>query len=390
MQTLMFDVVVIGGGVVGIAVARRLARNSQGVLLLEREPKIGMGISSRNSEVIHSGIYYAKGSLKARLCVAGKECLYRYCDEKSVAHKRIGKLIVATTDNEAERLVDYREKGIGNGVDDLQLLDASDVKAMEPAVSAVAGLFSPGTGIVDSHALMDSLLHDFEAAGGLHVPHSPILNGEILPDGGGICIHVGGKDPCQVTANRVVNAAGLGAQSVACSIKGFPMKKVPSLHYAIGHYYTLTGRAPFERLVYPVASAGGLGVHLTLDLAGQARFGPDISWRDSEDYSFDDTRRGAFIEAIRRYWPGLTAESLSPGYTGIRPKLWGPDRPEQDFMIQGSVDHGIPGLVNLFGIESPGLTASMAIAEYVADLLFPNQPRFKRRIDSPVPLLSGD
>lgn len=369
-MNVVVDAVVVGAGVIGLAIARRLSNAGIQTVLLESNSFFGAGISSRSSEVIHAGLYYPQSSLKAKLCVIGNSLIYEYCQERNIEHKRIGKLVVAVTDDEIELLENYRLRAKANGVQGIEILDTKKVSDIEPSVNAIAALFSPSTGIVDSHALMFSLLSDFESVGGMFVRNSPVLEG--IVGSGTTELHVGGCDPCSIESPVVINAAGLGAQTVARSLEGFPCDKIPPLHYAIGHYYALSGKAPFNHLIYPVAGGGGLGVHLTLDLAGQARFGPDISWRYSEDYTFDDSRRESFIESIQRYWPGLPAEKLTPGYTGIRPKLWGPDHPDQDFMIQGPADHGIPGLVNLFGIESPGLTASLAIADYVSELLFPN------------------
>jgi len=366
---ITFDAVVIGAGVVGLAIARQLSELGLHCLLVEASARMGTGISSRSSEVIHSGIYYPANSLKAKLCVKGNARLYQYCETAGVPHRRIGKLIVATTQSELDMLATYIQQGVANGIQDLRLLDEQAVRDLEPAVCALGAVLCPSTGIIDSHALMRALLDDFEDLGGVFVANTPMLQAQINSDGKGIELALGGRDPCTISAKYVLNAAGLGAQAVAKSIQGIRPNTVPALHYAIGHYYALATRAPFQHLIYPVASGGGLGVHLTLDLAGQARFGPDISWRDTENYAFDDTRGPAFAAAIRRYWPAIAAECLIPAYTGIRPKLWGPNRPDQDFMIQDHVEHGIPGLINLFGIESPGLTSCLTIATHVAGLL---------------------
>lgn len=364
---LVFDAVVAGAGVVGLAIARELAMGGLQTLLLESEPVYGSGISSRNSEVIHAGMYYAPGSLKARLCVEGNRALYAYCAEKGVAFQPLGKLIVAVEEDELAALRSYQARGQANGVSGLRWLDPADIQALEPQVQALAGLYSPTTGIIDSHGLMRALLADFEQAGGIYVAHSKVQAGSV--GDGTIRLKVGGRDPCTVHTPRLVNAAGMGAQALAHSLAGFPPALVPGLYYAIGHYFALSGRSPFSHLVYPVAVAGGLGVHVTLDLAGAARFGPDLAWRATEDYCFDGRQVDDFYRAIRRYWPSLPDGALQPAYTGIRPKLYGPERPDQDFLILGPQQHGIAGLVHLFGIESPGLTASLALAGYVRDLL---------------------
>jgi L-2-hydroxyglutarate oxidase LhgO len=361
------DAVVIGAGVVGLAIARALARAGREVTVLEAAPAIGTHTSSRNSEVIHAGIYYPAGSLKGCLCVAGKEALYRYCAEQDVPHRRIGKILVATAEDQIPALEKYWALARANGVLDLEWLDRAAVQALEPAVQCVAGLYSPSSGIIDSHALMAAYRREAEARAARIILSSPVVGGRALEDG--ILLQVGGADPVTVACRTVINAAGLFAQDVARSIAGLPAKSVPEQHYAKGHYFVLTGRSPFSRLVYPLPSAGGLGVHVTLDLAGQARFGPDVSWVDGVDYTFDEARAASFYEAIRSYFPGLRDGVLQPGYTGIRPKLAPKGAPQRDFVIQGPAEHGVPGLVNLYGIESPGLTASPAIAEHVLELI---------------------
>lgn len=366
-MTISVDAVVVGAGVVGLAVARELQKPGRQVLLVERETQFGMGASSRNSEVIHAGIYYRPGSLKARLCVAGRHLLYDYCAARSVPHRRIGKIIVAVEEDERAVLDRYAETARANGVDDLAMLDGSQVRALEPEVLAVAGLLSPSTGIVDSHALMAALLQDFEAAGGIWLRGTAVLGAAV--EGAGFRLRLDDAEGTCVTTPRLVNAAGLDAPGFARGMEGFPTAHVPAAHYAVGQYFRLSGRSPFRRLVYPVAPAGGLGVHVTLDMAGAARFGPDVRWIDGIDYRFDEGRKAAFVEAIRRYWPGLDAGRLEPGYTGIRPKIVGPGEPDEDFLIQGPEVHGVPGLVNLFGIESPGLTAALAIGEFVTRVM---------------------
>ena len=358
---------VIGAGVVGLAIARRLATDGREVVVLEAETAFGTHTSARNSEVIHAGIYYATGSLKARLCVSGRKALYRYCAERGVGHKRIGKVIVACDESELAGLRKYREQAETNGVDDLEPLDRRALAALEPEVRCVAGFLSPSTGIVDSHGLMLAYLGDAESAGASLALGSPVVSGRV--EAGGIVLEVGGAEPMTIACGAAVNCAGLGAQAVARSIAGIPAGTIPPSYYAIGHYYTLSGAAPFRRLVYPVARQDWLGVHVTIDLGGQVKFGPDFTWIDRVDYRFDASREAAFYGAIRRYYPGLRDGALQPGYTGIRPKTTGPGEPAQDFTILGPRDHGVAGLVNLFGIESPGLTSSLVIADHVARLL---------------------
>jgi L-2-hydroxyglutarate oxidase LhgO len=362
------DAVVIGAGVLGLAVARELALAGREVVVLEAEDAIGTHTSSRNSEVIHAGFYYPTGSLKARLCVAGRRALYAYCEANDVAYQRLGKLVVATTEAEVPGLESYKRQGELNGVEDLTFVDAAAARKLEPVVRCVRGLWSPSTGIIDSHGLMRAFVRDVQRAGGAVVLETPVLGGKVGGDGAGIALSVGGRAPMTVRCRTVVNAAGLTAQAVARSIAGLPPDSIPPCHYAKGHYFVLTGRPPFRHLVYPIAVAGGLGVHVTLDLGGRARFGPDVSWIDGIDYAFDEGRAASFYAAIRRYWPGLADGELQPGYTGIRPKLGPAGSPAQDFVIQGPAEHGVPGLVNLFGIESPGLTAALAIADHVATL----------------------
>ncbi|MBI4206847.1 MAG: NAD(P)/FAD-dependent oxidoreductase [Betaproteobacteria bacterium] len=361
------DCVVIGAGVIGLAVARRLALAGREVVILEAEEAIGTHTSSRNSEVIHAGICYPTNSLKARLCIAGKLALYRYCAEHEVGHKRIGKLVVATDHAQIAGLNQYRQQAEINGVGELRLLSADEVAELEPEVRGVAGFLSSSTGIIDSHGLMLAYLGDAEARGASLALASPVVSGAVTGDG--IVLDVGGREAMTIVCNTVVNAAGLNAQAVARAITGIPPGTIPPTHYAIGHYYTLAGKAPFKRLIYPVARQDWLGVHVTVDLGGQVKFGPDFSWIDRIDYRFDESRAAAFYEAIRRYYPGLKDGALQPGYTGIRPKIAGPGAPAPDFVIQGPRDHGVKELVNLYGIESPGLTSSLAIGDYVAALL---------------------
>jgi L-2-hydroxyglutarate oxidase LhgO len=358
---LELDAVVIGGGVIGLALTRALAQSGRDVTLLEAEARLGQHTSSRNSEVIHAGIHYAPGSLKARLCVAGKQLLYRYCLEAGVEHRRLGKLIVATRDEEVVALERIWEQARSSGVADLQWLDAREISALEPQVRGVRGLLSPSSGIIDSHGLMQALRRDAEAAGARLVCRTPVTGGRVL--GGGIELHLGGEQQSLVRCRLLLNAAGLGAQAVARSIGGVPESSIPARYLAKGHYFALRGAVPFSHLIYPVPVAGGLGVHLTLDLAGRARFGPDVAWIDDVDYSFDESRSSGFYEAVRRYFPALADGALVPGYTGIRPKLTPPGEPAGDFLIQGPNEHGVPGLWNFYGIESPGLTCPLALTD---------------------------
>jgi L-2-hydroxyglutarate oxidase LhgO len=358
------ECVVIGAGVVGLALARALALRGREVVVLEAEGRVGTGISARNSEVIHSGIYYPQGSLKARLCVEGRRALYAYCEARGVAHRRCGKLVVATDPSQVEGLRALRARGEANGVEALAWLDGAAARALEPRLACLAALHSPGTGIVDSHGLMRALRADAEEAGAAVALQSPVAGGRRTA--AGIEVEVGGAEPSTFLAARVFNAAGLGAQAVANAIEGIRPGAVPSLRLAKGSYYALSGAAPFSRLIYPVPVHGGLGVHLTLDLGGQARFGPDVEWIEREDYRVDPARADAFYAEVRRYWPGLPDGALQPAYAGIRPKLHGPGEPAPDFLVQREETHGVPGLVNLLGIESPGLTACLALAEEAA------------------------
>ncbi len=358
------DCVVIGAGVVGLACARALARAGREVIVLEAAGAIGTETSSRNSEVIHAGIYYPPGSLKADTCVAGRQMLYRYCEEHGVAHRRCGKLIVAAAAEQIATLHKIRAQAEANGVRDLRLLSAAEARAMEPQLHCVAALHSPSTGIIDSHGLMLAYRGDAEERGAMLALHSPVTGGAVQAEG--VLLEVGGEEPMRIIARTVINGAGLHAQPVAAALRGFPSGKVPPCHYAKGNYYSLAARSPFTHLIYPVPEAAGLGVHLTLDLAGQARFGPDVEWIAEIDYDVDLRRADGFYRAIREYWPGLKDGQLAPGYAGIRPKLGGPDQPAGDFLIQGPQQHGVAGLINLFGIESPGLTASLALADLVA------------------------
>lgn len=360
------DCLVIGAGVVGLAVARELALRGREVIVLESQAGIGMGTSSRNSEVIHAGIYYPAGSLKARLCVQGKNLLYEYCKDRGVDHQRCGKLIVATSQAQMDQLHNIQRKAIANGVDDLVLLDRAAACALEPALQCHGALLSPSTGIVDSHGLMLSLQADLENAGGLVALHTSVVSAQLGPDA--ICVTV--ADGLQLRPKVLVNAAGLLAPDLARHFEGLSPAHLPQAYYAKGNYFSLTGKSPFSHLIYPVPEHAGLGVHLTLDLGGQAKFGPDVQWVDSpNDWLVDPQRGEVFYAAVRRYWPALADGALMPAYAGIRPKISGPEEAAADFLISGPEDHGVAGLVNLFGIESPGLTSSLAIGELVANMV---------------------
>jgi L-2-hydroxyglutarate oxidase LhgO len=359
--------VVVGAGVVGLAVARACALAGREVIVLESESAIGMGVSSRNSEVIHAGIYYPVGSLKARFCVAGRRLLYQYCAERGVEHRRLGKLIVATSAAEVGTLSRYAAQARANGVDDLTPLTLAQVAELEPEVHCEAALFSPSTGIVDSHGLMLAYQADIEARGGLVACGSPLQRGVLRPD----CIEleVGGASPLQLRARSLINCAGLGAQEASRSIEGVPAQSIPERFLAKGYYFTLSGRSPFRHLVYPVANSAGLGTHVTLDLQGRARFGPDVQWIERIDYGFEEQRVTEFATAIRLYYPQLDHRRLQPAYTGIRPKISSATQGAADFCIMGPAAHDNTPYVALYGIESPGLTSSMAIADHVVGLL---------------------
>ena len=360
------DCVIVGAGVIGLAIARRLAQAGREVIVLEAAEGIGTVTSSRNSEVIYAGIYYKAGSLMARMCVTGKRALYRYCDEHGVPYRNCGKLIVATTAKETAKLQGIRAHAEANGVEDMQLLSGEDARALEPALACEAALLSPSTGIIDSHAYMLSLRGDAEAAGAAFAFHTPLLRAKA--DAGQIELEAGGEAPMTLACRLLVNAAGLNAPMIARAVEGMPLQFVPPAYLAKGNYFSCSAKAPFARLIYPVPEPGGLGVHLTLDMAGQARFGPDVEWVDRIDYTVDPSRAERFYPAIRRYWPTLPDGALMPSYSGIRPKIVPPAVATQDFLIQGPRDHGVEGLINLFGIELPGLTSSLAIADYVGEL----------------------
>ncbi len=364
------DCVVIGAGVVGLAVARAIALSpkfaGKELLILEEANAIGTGTSSRNSEVIHAGIYYPQGSLKAQLCVQGKAMLYDYCTERGIGFKRCGKLIVATNNAQVAQLQGIIAKAVANSVHDLVLLTREQARELEPQLECVAAVHSPSTGIIDSHALMLSLQGDFENAGGLTVLNSAVAG--VFVDKGAIKIVM--QDGAEIRTKALVNAAGLSAPLLARSMQGLDPKFAPQEYYAKGNYFTLSGKSPFNRLIYPVPEAAGLGVHLTLDMGGQAKFGPDVEWvKSADDLVVNPARGDAFYAEVRKYWPQLQDGALIAGYAGMRPKINAPNEVAADFMIQGPKDHGIAGLVNLFGIESPGLTSSMAIGALVAGML---------------------
>ena len=365
--------VVLGAGVVGLAVARELALQGQEVVLLESTDAFGTGTSSRNSEVIHAGIYYPAGSLKAKLCVQGRQMLYVYCQERQIPHKACGKLIVATSVQQVAQLSAIQAKANANGVlgaDQLRLMSAEEAKAMEPDLKCEAALWSPGTGIIDSHALMLSYLGDFENAGGVLALNSAFSSAQIVRTSDTTQFIVRTQDGTEILAQNVINSTGLSAPNTARQFEGMDLANLPRAYYAKGNYFSLAGRSPFSRLIYPVPEAAGLGVHLTLDMAGQAKFGPDVEWVDSPDkLEVDPSRGDAFYAEVRKYWPGLKDGALMPSYSGIRPKINSPQETAADFCIMGPTTHGVSGLVHLLGIESPGLTSSLAIAREVSQAL---------------------
>jgi len=368
-MTERIDCVVIGAGVVGLAIARAFALAGREVVIVEADNSIGNGISSRNSEVIHAGIYYRPGSLKARLCVEGRALLYRYCEERHVAHQRCGKLLVATSAEQAERMQAIAAHAAQNGVHDLTAIDAAHAKELEPALHCVGALLSPSTGIVDSHGLLQQLLADAEAHGAILALQSQVVAARRTGDNITLDVVTTDGDQMQLSAGLVINAGGLAAPRLARCFEGLAPEHIPAAYFAKGNYFSLSGKTPFSRLIYPLPEDGGLGVHLTLDLAGQARFGPDVEWLDVKDdrnldYAVDLRRSERFYASIRRYWPALPDASLQASYSGVRPKLTSTSK-EEDFLISGPVQHGYAGLINLFGIESPGLTSSLAIAQYV-------------------------
>ncbi|WP_303285044.1 NAD(P)/FAD-dependent oxidoreductase [Marinobacter sp. SS8-8] len=365
-ELLETETVVIGAGVVGLAIARALAKSGHDVIVLESGDRFGEGTSSRNSEVIHAGIYYPEQSLKARLCVEGRQRLYDYCQSHKINHRKCGKWIIAASDSQARKLEDIQAAATRNGVK-LAMHDADAVTRQVPQINACAGLWSPETGIIDSHGLMLSLLGELQGVGGQLVLRSPVVAAESVDDHHLLSLE--GGNPLTLKAINVINAAGLGAVPLAKTWAGLPEQYKPRQWFARGVYFSYSGRHPFNTLIYPVPEPGGLGVHLTLDLAGQARFGPDVEWVEQEGYAVNPNRLETFAKGIRQWWPTLDPSRLQPAYAGIRPKLCGPDGGFADFRIDGPEDHGVPGLVNLFGIESPGLTSCLAIAERVRAML---------------------
>ena len=361
------DCVVVGAGVIGLAIARSLARSGREVIVLESENDIGTGTSSRNSEVIHAGIYYQPGSLKARLCVEGKDALYRYCAERGVEHSRLGKLIVASQEKDLGILRKLQETAKINGILDMELMDKEAMLSLEPALAGVGALLSPSTGIIDSHGLMLAYQGEAEDLGMVIAFNSPFKSAKVL--NGKFSIEVGGKDPFSLRSPILINSAGLGAQNIAGAVAGLHPTEIPKRYLLKGSYFSLSGKSPFSRLIYPVPPDASLGVHLTLDLGGQAKFGPDQEWIDEVDYTMDPGRAESFYASVRQYYPDLPDGALEPAYSGIRPKVQAPGDPVADFVIKGPKDHGVPGLVNLFGMESPGLTSSLAIGEYVLKIL---------------------
>jgi L-2-hydroxyglutarate oxidase LhgO len=364
-----FDSVVVGAGAIGLACAAALARRGDSVLVIEAADSIGTGVSSRNSEVIHGGMYYPTGSLRHRMCVAGRRLLYPYLAARGVAHRRFGKLILATSEAEQGQIEAIHKRGIENEVEGLKLIGAADVRRLEPALTCTAAVVSPKTGVLDSHGYMLALRGEIEDAGGVIALETPV--DRVVPVAGGFEIHTGGAEPARLTARRVVNSAGLGAQAVAKRTEGLDAKHIPKLTLAKGNYFSFAGKPAVSRLIYPAPVEGGLGVHVTLDLAGRMRFGPDVEWLDGDDpsavdYTVDPRRADSFYAAIRRYWPGLPDNALTPDYSGCRPKISAKGEAAADFRIDGPELHGLAGLVNLFGIESPGLTSSLAIADEVA------------------------
>ncbi|POH29244.1 MULTISPECIES: NAD(P)/FAD-dependent oxidoreductase [Sinorhizobium] len=375
MSLEQVECIVAGAGVIGLAVARALALAGREVLILEAADRIGSETSSRNSEVVHAGIYYPAGSLMARLCVDGRNLLYAYCRERGLPHQRCGKLIVATSEAELKQLPAIAAGAAHNGVTNVRQISAGQARSLEPALAATGALLSPSTGIVDSHAYMLSLLGDAENAGAVLVCNSPVERGRATARG--IVVDVGGAAPTRLGCRLFVNAAGLAAPKLARLIDGMPPALVPKEYFAKGDYFSLVGKAPFSRLIYPVPVKGGLGIHLTLDLTGQARFGPDIEWVDTLRYDVDPAKAALFYAGVRRYFPDLKDGALLPAYSGIRPKIVPPEVAHQDFVVQGPTVHGVPGLINLFGIESPGLTASLALAKLVAEA-FDQHPKRRR------------
>jgi L-2-hydroxyglutarate oxidase LhgO len=364
------QVMVIGAGVVGLAIAREAALRGHDVIVVEAADAIGTGTSSRNSEVIHAGLYYPTGSKRALHCPRGRRMLYAYCESHGIPHRKIGKLFIVTKDADIPKLAAIHAQALANGVENVTMLDAGEAKRMEPSLFCVAAFHSAETGIVDSHRFMLALEGDIEDRGGVIAFNTPVER--IAHEGAGWRVDFGGAEPGSITVDAVINSAGHGAQRIARATDGYPAARVPKLVLAKGNYFGFAGRAPFARLIYPAPVPGGLGIHITLDLAGRMRFGPDVEWIDAMDFNVDPRRGDAFYAAIRTYWPGLPDNSLFPDYAGIRPKVTGPGEPAADFMIDGPAEHGLPGLVHLFGIESPGLTSALSLAEEVVSAAAPD------------------
>jgi len=366
------DCVVIGAGVVGLAVAREMALQGRETILLERENAFGTISSARNSEVIHAGIYYPKDSLKAQLCVEGNRLLYEYCRSHQVATQPYGKLIVASDETQIDDLQAILYKAQNNGVPEIKLIPGDDAKVLEPQLQCCAAILSSSTGIVDSHGFMLSLLGGFEDAGGMVAYQSPLLSAKPLGSNGegGYELEIGGADGMKIQTKLLINCAGMSAPAVAQKIAGLKQEHIPKAYFAKGNYFSLSGKSPFTHLIYPIPEPGGLGVHLTLDMGGQAKFGPDVEWLEIEsegqiDYTVNPKRSEGFYEAVRRYWPELKDGSLQPDYSGVRAKVVPPNAPAGDFCFNTPQDHSLHGLFNLYGFESPGLTSSLAIAKHL-------------------------
>jgi len=358
------QVLVVGAGVVGLAVARAAALKGHEVIVAEQTRGIGNGVSSRNSEVIHAGMYYPTGSLRAQHCPRGRRLLYEFCASHGVPHRKCGKLIVATEDAEVAKMEAILNQGRANGVEGFAMIDGAAARAMEPALACVAALHSPETGIIDSHQFMTALRGDLEDSGGMIAFNTRI--DRLVHTQAGWLVRYSGSEAGELAVDAVINSAGIGAQALARNTEDYPANRVPRLVLARGNYFGYAGRPVFSRLIYPAPRIdGGLGIHVTLDLAGRMRFGPDVEWIDKEDYDVNASRAASFYGAIRRYWPALRDGTLQPDYAGIRPKLTGPDEPAADFMIEGPGEHGLPGLIHLFGIESPGLTAALSLADEI-------------------------
>jgi L-2-hydroxyglutarate oxidase LhgO len=364
-QEFDFDAVVVGAGAVGLACGYALSQRGLAVAVLEREDHIGQGVSSRNSEVIHGGLYYPTGSLKARLCVQGRRRLYAFLDKHHVDYKKCGKLVVATSEGEIPRLDAIYDQALANEVEGMERLTGAQARALEPGLNAQAALLSPESGVFASHDYMLALQGEIEAAGGAVVVKTP-FEGATPRNGGGFTVRIGGAEPASLACRLLVTAPGLSAQAVAATIEGFPADQIPAAHYGKGVYFRLAAKAPFQRLIYPPPIHGALGTHYRNDLGGQAVFGPDLEYVPAPDYSVDPVRAAAFADYIRKFWPDLPADRLVPDYAGVRPKIHGPDQPQPDFQLRGVDSHGLPGLMALFGIESPGLTSSLAIGEEAA------------------------